>query len=159
MRVLSPPPVVNISWTSLMIIMKRFHACCTSPTGFSVRLLWALADFSDCSSRFTVRVSFLPQSDLYSSSEMTSLPHGCIFSIKSLYLYSALHVAYKSGCGILDIFLANREAALCFGLSLVWSRATGRSRLQRSNSGSQARILSHAHSRWRRWWSKHEICH
>ena len=31
-----------------------------SPTGFSVRSLWALADFSDWSSRFTVRVSFLP---------------------------------------------------------------------------------------------------
>ena len=45
----------------------------------SVRLLWALADFWYCSSGFTVRVSFLPHSDPCSSSEMTSLPHGCIF--------------------------------------------------------------------------------
>ena len=54
-----------------------------SPTWFSVRLLWALADFSDCSSIFTVRVSFLPHSDLCSIFEMTSLPHGCIISHSS----------------------------------------------------------------------------
>ena len=69
--------------------MKRFHACCPShatsrvANRISVRLLWALADFSYCSSRFTVRVSFLPHSDLCSSSEMTSLPHGCIFACYS----------------------------------------------------------------------------
>ena len=61
-----------------------------SPTGFSLRSLWALADFSDCSSKFTVRVSFLPQSDLCSSSEMTSLSHRCIFSI-------SCHVMQKFG--------------------------------------------------------------
>ena len=64
--------------------MKRFHACCPShatsrvANRISVRLLWTLADFSYCFSRFTVRVSFLPHSDLCSSSEMASLPHGCI---------------------------------------------------------------------------------
>ena len=67
--------------------MKRFHACCPShatsrvANRISVRSLWALADFSYCSSRFTVRVSFLPHNDLCSSSEMTSLPHGYIFCI------------------------------------------------------------------------------
>ena len=40
-----------------------------SPTGFSVRFLWVLADFWYCSSRFTVRVSFLPHSDICPSSE------------------------------------------------------------------------------------------
>ena len=59
--------------------MKRFHACCPShatsrfANRISVRLLLALADFSYCSSRFIFRVSFLPHSDLCSSSEMTSL--------------------------------------------------------------------------------------
>ena len=33
--------------------------------------LWALADFSDCTSKFTIRVSFLPESDVCSSSEMS----------------------------------------------------------------------------------------
>ena len=72
--------------------MERVHACCPShaccsshaispvANRISVRLLWALADFSDCSSRFPVCVSFLSHSDLCSSSEMTSLPHGCIIS-------------------------------------------------------------------------------
>ena len=53
-----------------------------SPTGFPFAEIRqaALADFSYCSSRFTFRVSFLPHSDLCSSSDMTSLPHVCIFS-------------------------------------------------------------------------------
>ena len=47
-------------------------------TEYSVRALWALADFSDCFSRFTIRVSFFLHSDIYSLSKMTPLPHGCI---------------------------------------------------------------------------------
>ena len=49
--------------------MKRFHACCPShatsrvTNRISVRLLWGLADFSNCSSRFRVRVSFLLHSE------------------------------------------------------------------------------------------------
>ena len=62
-----------------------------SPTGFSVRSLWALADFSNCSSRFTVRVSFLLHSFLCPSSEMTSLPHGCNF----LYMHPPLRNGSK----------------------------------------------------------------
>ena len=48
------------------------------PTDFSVRSFWAPADFPDCPQRSTVRVSFFPQSDLWSSSDATSA--GCNFS-------------------------------------------------------------------------------
>ena len=93
--------------------MKRSHACCSShatscvASRISLRLLWALADISYCSSRFTVRVSFLPHSDLCLSSEMTSLPHGCIFfhmmshmiqgkTILTLKIYC--HFSYMTVC-------------------------------------------------------------
>ena len=69
--------LMHNNYVSMPVALLTLPA--VSPTGFSVRSLWALADFSDCSSRSMVRVSFLPHSNLCSSSVMTSLPHGCIF--------------------------------------------------------------------------------
>ena len=53
-----------------------------SPTGFSIRSLWAVADFSDCSSRLTVRVSLLPHSDLLKfRDDVTPDFSVCIFAL------------------------------------------------------------------------------
>ena len=64
-------------------ITCRFHVCCSSHASSHIanRLLRSLAlrsdrFFSDCCSRFTVRVSFLPLGDVL---KMTPLPLGVFF--------------------------------------------------------------------------------
>ena len=65
-----------------------------SLTGFSVRSLLGFGGFFRLLFKihgFTV--SFLPHNDLCSSSDMTSLPHGCIFPRTSFYMSPCLAVA------------------------------------------------------------------
>ena len=123
----------EISCDNWTIIMTRFNGCCPSHSTSRVanRIFRSLAlgpgGFSYCSSRFTVRVSFLPHSDLCSSSEMTSLPHGCIFYLRTDDSVFKSIWYYATSEGTLEQFREERSQFI-----EIWFNQAGRKRVWRT---------------------------
>ena len=76
-----------------LLPFSRYQPCRQADFLFARSGLWRI--FSYCSSRFTVRVSFLPHSDLCSSSGLTSLPLGFFMCDDLVALIEQIYVSFR----------------------------------------------------------------